>query len=62
MKKPKFAKQIIVRKEEQNDGSDYDVIVGKPNALHVLDAEDGDYVAIYQLVRVQRFETNPRLK
>jgi len=62
MKKPTFRKQIVVGKEEQSDGPAYDVILGVPSRLTELDAQDGDYIAIYQLVSVKRFETNPRLR
>ena len=62
MKKPKFPQRIVVAKEENPDESTYDVILGSPDLLTELDAENGQYVAIYTLVGVHKYETNPRLK
>jgi hypothetical protein len=61
-KKPVFQKQIVIRKEDNPDGTTYDLIVGDPTHPQSIDAQNGDYVAVYRLVGVHRFETNPRLK
>ena len=60
-KKPRFPNHIAVRKEPNQDGSFYDVIIGSPENTAQLDAEDGDDIAIYVLQEVKRFRTNPRL-
>jgi hypothetical protein len=53
VEKPKFAPQLVVLKEKDADGH-AKLIVG--SSLRRLPAIVGDYVAIYQLVKVQRLE------
>ena len=61
MKKPKFRQWLVVGKEEEVNGEAYDVVLGSPDRLTELDAENGDYLAIYKLVAIHQFKTNPRL-
>ena len=60
MKKPKFKNHICV-KRERSEHENYDIIVGEPEQPTLIDAEDGEYIAVYVLQRVYRFRTNPRL-
>ncbi len=59
MKKVKFSKEICVRREVSEG---YPIIVGTPDDLKGLDAEDGDEIAIYTLDRIETFRQSPRLE
>ena len=60
MKKQKFDTEICVRCMEDRRVN-YLAVVGRPNDPHGIDASDGDAVAVYGLLRVQTYRTNPRL-
>ena len=58
MKKPVFLKEICVRREHDED---FHLICGEPKRPDLLDADDGDLIAVYRLVRVTKFRTNAKL-
>jgi hypothetical protein len=60
MKKPKFKTELCVRVDRDN-GIDYHLVIGDPSHPGELDASDGDTVAVYGLLRVMTYRTNPRL-
>ena len=58
----RFSNEICVRMEPGNDADPaFPLIVGTPDHISQMDADDGDHVAIYRLVGVKRFRTYHRL-
>ena len=60
MKKPKFRQRICV-KFEMSDVP-FEMVIGDPDHVNELDAENGETVAIYVLDHVVQYQTNPLLK
>ena len=53
-----FKKEICVKIDEDH----YPRIVGEKKRLDLLDAADGEKIAIYKLVEIKTFHINPRLQ
>lgn len=58
--KQQFHKRICV-KIDGAENEQFLSVIGRPERVDQLDAEDGDLVAVYELVEVKRFATNPQL-
>ncbi len=57
--KPNFKETLIIGKDP---GEDYDLVLGVPADVGNLDAEEGQKVGIYELVRVCTYRKNPSLE
>ena len=57
----KLPKEILTKFEDDN-GTKFQVIVGYVDDLGNIDADDGDRLAIYRLVKTVRYRLNPRLE
>ena len=56
MKKPKFKNHIYVAKIDGDD-----IIVGTPEDPGRIDADDGDWLAIYVLQRIHQLRVQKRI-